>query len=173
MATFPFLLKVTGVTALTGAITLGLMTTWNGTDTVNNAITTIQQQAGDLGIYETNENKLVDKINELKTLRDELQGQVATLTSDSNTKQETIDSLNVQIEGLNSQIDSLEADVATANTNGETLAQRIDALEAELQEANDDITRLQAELDATTSTDAPLTETEMSAILETQQTPAQ
>ncbi|WP_394239565.1 FlxA-like family protein [Niallia oryzisoli] len=168
MATFPFLLKITGATVLTGAITLGALTTWNGKDTVDHAISTIQEQASDLGLYEMNETRLVNKINELKILRDNLKGEVSALTAAGLEDDQTIASLQGNIEDLNGQIDTLETEVATANTNGETLAKRIDDLEAQLTAANADIERLQSELEANTSTDAPLTEAEMTTILETQ-----
>jgi chromosome segregation ATPase len=168
MAAFPFLLKITGATVLTGAITLGAMTSWNGTETVNTAVSKIQEQAINLGLYEANETKLVTKINELKILRGNLEGQVNALTTDNGAKQQSIDSLNAQIADLDLQISLLEADITAANQNGETLAQRIDALEIELKKANADIALLEAELATPQSTDAPLTETEMGTVLETE-----
>lgn len=108
------------------------MTTWNGKETVDSAITKIQQQAYDMGIYETNETELVKKINDLKAVRDDLQGQVNNLTAEGITDDQTIATLKEQIKDLEVQISSLETDIATANSNSEILADRIAALEAQL-----------------------------------------
>jgi chromosome segregation ATPase len=172
---FSFLSKLVGATVLSGVITLGAMTVWDGKDTVDNAITTIQGQVTDLNKYEMNENQLVTKINDLKTLRDSLQSEVNRLTELDETNTATITSLEGQIAEVNNEIASLEdqlnaanVEIANANTNSETLAQRIADLEAELTKANDDIERLQNELNNTdTSDNVPLTEAEMADILET------
>ncbi|RKQ34263.1 hypothetical protein [Oceanobacillus halophilus] len=159
-----------------GAITLGGMTYWNGNKTVNDAITTLQEHGNKIELYEMNENQLVAKINELKSLRDDLQTQINTLTDEGKADDEEIAGLKAEVEDYTNQITSLTDDlntaneeIATAEDNGDKLAQRILDLEAELQNANDDITRLQEQLATTTnqtSDKEPKTDSEMAIILE-------
>jgi peptidoglycan hydrolase CwlO-like protein len=162
---------VTGtVTAITaGAITLGAMTYWNGEDTVNEAKATLQDQGNKIELYEMNETQLVNKIVELKDLRDSLKDHIAELEAKGISDQATIDDLNDQIDAANVEINNLEKQLGTAETNGDILAQRILDLEGQLNKANEDIAGLQEQLDETnnqTSTAEPLTDTEMADILE-------
>jgi len=186
-----FLAKLAGATVLGGVITLGVMTTWTGKDTVDHSIEKIQEMAGNLDQYEANENQLVQKIEDLKTLRANLQsqvesltaqglldgeqittlqGQIATATDEIEDLENQLATVNGQLADKTSQLETANSDLANANTNGETMAQRIADLEAELQEANSDIARLQAELNSLdTSGNVPLTDEEIATILETEQ----
>lgn len=143
-----------GITTLAaGAITLGAMTYFTGTDTIDSAKDTIIELGEKIGIYESNENKLISKINELN----------AELTILRAQEDET-ESLMLQISELENQIEELENQLLEVDSNGETLAERIILLESEVILANEKSRELQATIDENIVNDEPLTDLELAEI---------
>lgn len=166
------LLKITGAAVLTGSITLGALTTWNGSGNIDAAVNKIQAQAQKINVFADQQGQLVSKINELKTVRSNLNAQIATLQNAGSSNDATIADLQAQLDAADAQILDLQSQLNTANANGETLAQRIVALEDQLTAANEDAQRLQAAADSTTTTAEPMSTTELATVTETEATAA-
>ena len=110
--------------------------------------------------YEKNEGELVNKINNLKFVRDNLENQVKELTVSNKNKDTQISDLNIQITELNRQIEILEQQLG--NTSG--IVQEITRLEGEVNKANSKVAELQKILDIQIN-DAPLTDREVEELL--------
>ena len=146
-------------TAITGtALTLGALVTFQGTETIDLAKTTIIELGEKIGIYESNETKLINRINELKVERD---GLISDL---SKYEGMDADEINEQIENLENQIAEYEVQLSNAEKNAETLAGRILDLEAEVLKANNKTSELQTILDENVIEDEPLTHLEVEEI---------
>lgn len=160
------LVKLAGVAVLSAGVTLGAMVYWNGTQTIETAINTIEDQENKLQTYDAQQQKLIDRINDLRGLRDDLQSQINQLLNDGGANQEMIDQLQRELEDTNAQLNSLEEQLEEANSSGETMAERILALEGEVKKANEEVERLQQTLDDNNSSDyQPLTEEELNDLL--------
>lgn len=129
---------------IAGTITLGALTQWGGGAAITNAKALIVQQADALGIFHTNEGKLLNKISDLKTNITSLNNQITQLQSSGTADSTQIASLQAQVTKDQSDLANLNTQLAAANTNGNALAQRVDDLQAQLDQANKDATDLQA-----------------------------
>lgn len=161
--------------------TLLVASTFNGTDTLNQAKSHLSNMGNSLVQFKTNENKLVSAINTLKSSKQQLLAQIEQLQADVNAKQSTIDSLNNQITSLNTRIAELEELLANGGNNNEELQQENDRLTNELVKANLEIDKannlvneLKQQLttsQATLESNKPLTETEINNIVNDTTTP--
>ena len=152
------LAKITA-TAITGtALTLGALVTFQGTETIDLAKTTIIELGEKIGIYETNETKLLNKINELNAERDELILRLSEFKG-----MEPVE-INEKIENLENQIEEYETQLSNAEQNAETLAGRILDLEAEILKANTKSEELKTVIDENLVEDEPLSERELAKI---------
>jgi hypothetical protein len=115
---------------LGGGLVLGSLVTYNGGAIVDKATTKITQQAEELGIYKSQQTRMVEKIQTLKA-------QVAELELNGNDKDQ------ITIDALNAEIATIEANV---DAGSEDVANRINALEAEVTKANDDAAELNVAL---------------------------
>lgn len=131
-------LNAVAAVGIAGSLSLGVMTTWNGGASLTAAKNKIVQEADALGVYHTNEGKLLNKISTLNA-------QISQLQISGNADQTQIASLQTQVNNLNTQL-------AQSGTNQNTLAQRADDLTAQLDQANSDATDLQSTVDNTTFT---------------------
>jgi myosin heavy subunit len=150
-------LTLNGVIAagIAGTVTLGAMVTWGGTDALQSAKTKITQQAEAMGIYKSNETKLIEKAKSLKTQIAQLNETIADLQSAGGDNQAMIEDLTNQLANKQIELDKLTEDLAKAQTNGENLAQRIDDLTAELDKANAEADALQVTVN---TTNAPISD---------------
>lgn len=146
--------KTIAAVVISGGIILGSMVYWNGSETIDSAISKITEQANAMEVFKSNENKLVSKIAVLKQLKATLEAKLAEKDLDA----EEIIRLTSELEIANSQLLELEDSQHSA-------AERIGALEEQLKAANDDAARLQLTLDENSTTVQPLTESELNEIL--------
>src|SRR5690606_24627230 len=161
-----FLAKL-GITTITGvAITLGGMTYFSGTDTLESAKSVITDYANKINIFESNENILVSKIIDLKAERDSIQSRLDELLSSGDADAELISQLEAELQSANEQIENLENQVSSANSNSEILAERIDELTIELEKANSEVAALQVVIDENQTAAEPLTEEEMNELID-------
>lgn len=109
-----------------------------------------------ISTYESNETKLVNKINELKESKMELKNEIANLNESLDNKDIEISNLNSQVEELERQIEILDAQLE----NKKGLAQEITRLENEVNKANNKVAELQNILERPI-TDKPLTEIDL------------
>lgn len=126
---------------IAGTIAIGALATWNGGSELTGAKNLIVQQADALGIYHTNEGKLLNQVSTLKS-------QIATLEANGSTDQTQIASLQAQLKTANDQL-------TAAQNNGMTLANAVDTQNAAINQANADAdslnTTVQANSTVTTS----------------------
>ena len=156
-----FLTKLGITTIAAGTITLGAVVLWNGGNTIDTAIQTIEEQASKLSIFSQNEERLVEEIQTLITERDLL---LAQLDSEG-LKDETIESIQAELEEKNARIAELEEQLSNAETNGNELAERIDLLTVELEAANADAERLQTAIDENQSVEEPMSNEEIDELV--------
>lgn len=149
--------------AVAGTIALGAMVTYDGGSTVDLAKTKITEAGQQIGVFKSNETKLVGKVNLLKGEKATLTAEVAELKvqlqaeKDKNvTDNERINQLETEIAAkvaeiaeLTAEIATLTADLENATGNTAEVVERINALEAELNAANEQAEELQYTLDET------------------------
>jgi hypothetical protein len=127
-------------TLLTGGITMGALTTYNGGSAISTAKAKITQQGVQLGIFKSQAAQMVAKI---QTQKDRL----AYLEANGTEKDQA------EIASLKQQIADYEKN---ADLGGDQLAQRILDLQAEVDKANTDSADLQKTVDNTTTETAML-----------------
>lgn len=149
------IVKTVTATVLAGGVALGAMVFWNGSETLNEAKTTITEYAERINLFEDNENALVAKLQELKSVRDNLQTQIDQNALDI----EEMALLQTQLDEANAQIAEYEADL-------QTTTERITALENELNKANSEAEQLQLVMDENQTEAQPLSAEEMAALVE-------
>lgn len=145
---------------IAGTITLGALTQWGGGAAITNAKALIMQQADSLGIYHTNEGKLLNKISDLKTNISNLNNQITQLQSSGTADSTQIAALQGQVTDLTNQLNKAQSDLTAAQTNGNALAQRVDDLQAQLDQANKDA----ADLQTTTTANATVATSDQTAV---------
>lgn len=133
---------------------------FTGGDIIDQVNTKVAGMFDMISTYESNETKLANKINELKSTKKRLEEDVDNLMITIQYRDDEISTLNSQIADLNRQIEILEGQLG--NQNG--LAEEINRLEGEVNRANNKVAELQTILD-TPITDVPLTEEEMNDVL--------
>jgi hypothetical protein len=135
---------------LAGTVALGALVTYDGGAIVKKATETIAQQAEQLGIYETQQTRLANKINTLKV-------ELADL------KLNGTEADQAQIDSLTTEIETLEANIDTA---GGEIADRITALEGEVNKANEDAALLDAAVTDAGEIELAMTESQMDRLLD-------
>lgn len=135
---------------LGGGLVLGTLVTYDGSATLNAAKERIAQQASALNVFESQQNQMGGKIQELKAKIADLE------TNGTEEDQATIDALNAELTSIETNADA----------SSEQIADRINALEAEVQKANTEAAELQETLDTTATTAAPLTQREMDEMMD-------
>jgi hypothetical protein len=136
-------------TLLTGGITMGAMTTYNGGSAITAAKDKITQQGVQLGIFKSQSARMVAKI---QTQKDRL----AYLEANGTEKDQA------EIADLKAQIASYETN---AEAGGEQMAQRVLDLQAEVDKANTDATALQTTVDGA-KVETAMTESQMDKLLD-------
>jgi hypothetical protein len=149
--------------AVAGTIALGAMVTYDGGSTIDLAKTKITEAGQNIGVFKSNETKLIGKVTSLKNEKATLTAQVADLEvqlatekAKNVTDNERINQLEAQIATKTAEIAELTAEIATLTAdlenavgNAAETVERINALEAELNAANEQAEELQYTLDET------------------------
>lgn len=135
---------------IAGTLALGAMTTWNGGDALTAAKSKITQEADALGIFHTNEGRLLNKVSALKSNISDLTNQITALQQGGDASAAQIADLQSKLDKANADLKSTQDQLAQAGTNENVMAQRIDDLTAQLDKANADAATLQQTVDTTT-----------------------
>lgn len=133
---------------------------FTGGDIIDQVNTKVAGMFDMISTYESNETKLVEKLEILKAEKLSLSEEIKNLQNTVNDKDTDINDLNTQIDELEKQIEIYEGQLGNQNS----LVQEITRLEGEVNKANTKVAELQTILD-TPITDVPLTEEEMNDVL--------
>lgn len=134
---------------ISGTIAIGALVTWNGGSALEAAKSKIVAQAESMGIYKSNETKLITKANTLKNKIADLNAQIETLKATGGDQTAKIAELQTELSNTQTELDKTKADLVAAQSNGEKLGQAVDDLTAQLEQANADAAALQKTVDET------------------------
>lgn len=150
------------ITGLIGTTLVGGLV-FTGSDTIRDAIAYIQTATVNANQYESNEQKLVERLTEVKNAKSELEKKVNELTNSAKEKEEEIITLKSEIEEKAIEISKLEEEVEELKkllAENTDLYTEVKRLEGELDKANNLTDDLKVKLE-TSNVGDPMTDEEM------------
>lgn len=144
---------------LASSIAIGSVV-FTGGDIIDRVNTKVADMFDMISTYESNETKLAEKVNELKSNKESLLSEIDRLTQEDSGKNEQIKNLEGQVKDLQSEINELEDQLG----NKDGLLAEITRLEGEVSKANNKVAELESILNRPIN-DIPLTDSEIDELL--------